>query len=214
MKYKALFFDLDGTLTNPEEGILNSIQYATDFYGVPTVRENLKKYIGPPLRDTFIELISEEEAENAIVKYREHFADGGGLFENEIYPDVKETLCELKKQGYILCTASSKPQVFVDRILEHFDIKQYFDFVGGATLDEKISRKEDVINNVLEQTNLNPKEVLMIGDRKFDLVGAKEFGMDAVGVLYGFGSREELESYENIALIDDIKELLNILDRR
>lgn len=211
MKYKAIFFDLDGTLTNPEEGILNSIQYATDYYKIPTIREDLKKYIGPPLIDTFTELISKEKAEEAIVKYRERFSEGGGLFENEIYPGVSSTLEELKKRGYLLCTASSKPRIFVDKILEYFDIKKYFDFVGGATLDGKINKKEDVINTVIKKTKLLPAEVLMVGDRKFDLIGAEAFGMDAVGVLYGFGSREELESYKNIALIDDIKELLNIL---
>ncbi len=211
MKYKAIFFDLDGTLTNPEEGILNSIQYATDYYEIPTVRENLKKYIGPPLIDTFSELISEEKAADAILKYRERFSECGGMFENKIYSGVNCTLQELKKRGYILCTASSKPWIFVDKILEYFDIKKYFDFIGGATLDGKVNKKEDVINAVLKQTRLLPTEVIMVGDRKFDLIGAEAFGMDAIGVLYGFGNREELEKYKNIALIEDIKELLNIL---
>ncbi len=210
MRYKAIFFDLDGTLTNPEEGILNSIEYAAKYYGVTTVRENLKKYIGPPLRDTFTELVSAEKAEEAVAKYREYYSPKG-LYENEIYPGVKETLEELKNRGYVLCTASSKPRKFVDIILEHFDIKKYFDFVGGATMDGKISKKEDVIDYVIKETGFMPKEVLMVGDRMFDLTGAKEFGMDAVGVLYGFGSKEELSSYDNIALIETINELLDIL---
>ena len=149
MKYRALFFDLDGTLTDPREGILNSIQYAADFYGVKTNRNDLYKYIGPPLKDTFTELISEDKAMEAILKYRERFDAGGGLFENSIYPNVKETLKELKDLGYILCTASSKPQPFVERILEHFDIAQYFDYMGGASLDEQRSEKSDVIKYVL-----------------------------------------------------------------
>jgi len=212
MKYKAIFFDLDGTLTNPEEGILNSIQYAADYYGVPTVRADLRKYIGPPLRDSFIELLGcdEEKAEEAVAKYREYFSPKG-LYENEIYPGVRQTLEKLKDMGYVLCTASSKPQKFVDTILEHFDIKKYFDFVGGATMDGRISRKEDVINEVLSKTGFLPEQVLMVGDRKFDLEGAAEFGMDAVGVLYGFGSREELSACRNIGLFERIDQLLEIL---
>lgn len=211
MGYKAIFFDLDGTLTNPEEGILNSIQYAADYYNVATVREDLKKYIGPPLVDTFKELISEDKAEEAVEKYRERFAAGGGMYENEIYPNVRQTLSALKDKGYILCTASSKPQIFVDKILEHFDIKKYFDFVGGASLDGKVSKKEDVIKLVLQQTGIENSQVLMVGDRKFDLEGAQRMNMDAVGVLYGFGSYEELSACKNIALIDDIIELEKIL---
>lgn len=213
MKYKAIFFDLDGTLTNPETGIVNCIRYAADYYGVKTVKSDLKKYIGPPLLDTFIELLGPDvqQAEAAVAKYRERFAPIG-LYENEIYPDVKETLAQLKEMGYVLCTASSKPQQFVDTILEHFEIKNYFDFVGGASMDGKISKKEDVINHVLQQTGFQPQQVLMVGDRMFDLTGAAEFGMDAVGVLYGFGSREELSAYKNIALINNIKELIKVLE--
>lgn len=211
MGYKAIFFDLDGTLTNPEEGILNSIQYAADYYNVATVREDLKKYIGPPLVDTFKELIGEDKAEEAVEKYRERFAAGGGMYENEIYPNVRQTLSALKDKGYILCTASSKPQIFVDKILEHFDIKKYFDFVGGASLDGSVSKKEDVIKLVLQQTGIENSQVLMVGDRKFDLEGARRMNMDAVGVLYGFGSYEELSACKNIALIKDITELEKIL---
>ena len=216
MKYKAIFFDLDGTLTNPEEGIVNSIRFAAEFYGLKNVEElkpDFRKYIGPPLLDTFIELRGKDEkkAEAAVAKYRERFAPIG-LYENEIYPGVKETLEKLKSMGYILCTASSKPQKFVDTILEHFEIKKYFDFVGGATMDGRISKKEDVIDYVLKETGFAPAQVLMVGDRMFDLEGAAEFGMDAVGVLYGFGSREELEKCKNIAIIENISELINILE--
>ncbi len=216
MKYKAIFFDLDGTLTNPEEGIVNSIRFAAEFYGLKNVEElkpGFRKYIGPPLLDTFIELLGPdvEQAEAAVAKYRERFAPIG-LYENEIYPGVKQTLEKLKSMGYILCTASSKPQKFVDTILEHFEIKKYFDFVGGATMDGRISKKEDVIDYVLKETGFAPAQVLMVGDRMFDLEGAAEFGMDAVGVLYGFGTREELEKCKNIAIIENISELINILE--
>ncbi|MBR5520858.1 MAG: HAD-IA family hydrolase [Oscillospiraceae bacterium] len=211
MKYKAIFFDLDGTLTNPELGITNCIRYAAEYFGVKTKREDLVKYIGPPLRDTFVELINDESADEAVAKYRERFAPIG-IYENEVYPGVPQVLETLKEKGYILCTASSKPQNFVDTILDHFDLKKYFDFVGGATMDGRISKKEDVIDIVLAETGFKPEEVLMVGDRMYDLAGAAEFGMDAVGVLYGFGSHEELSGYDSIALIDNICGLLEILE--
>ncbi|MEG2192697.1 MAG: HAD hydrolase-like protein [Oscillospiraceae bacterium] len=211
MKYKAILFDLDGTLTDPQEGILNSIQYATVFYGVKTDRAQLIEYIGPPLKDTFDKLIGKELSMGAVKKYRERFVDGGGLYENKIYPNVKEALCKLKDMGYILCTASSKPQPFVEKILQFFDIDKFFDFAGGASLDETRSQKEEVIKYVLETAGLNNNEVLMVGDRKFDLIGAEQMGIDAVGVLYGFGDYAELSQYPNIALIDDISQLIEIL---
>ena len=211
MKYKAIFFDLDGTLTNPELGITSCIRYAAEYFGVKTKRQDLVKYIGPPLRDTFVELINEECADEAVAKYRERFAPIG-LFENEVYPGVPQALEKLKEKGYILCTASSKPRNYVDTILEHFDLKKYFDFVGGATMDGRISKKEDVIDIVLKETGFKPKDVLMVGDRMYDLIGAEEFGMDAVGVLYGFGSKEELSKYNSIALIDNICGLFEILE--
>ena len=175
MKYKVIFFDLDGTLTDPREGIVNSIQYAADYYGIKTEKQDLLKYIGPPLKDTFKELLGERYTdklgEEAVSKYRERYANGG-IFENKIYPNVKETLALLKEKGFVLCTASSKPQVYVKQILEYFDIDKYFDYVGGATLDGKISRKEDVINRVISDNGFSPDEILMVGDRKYDLTGA------------------------------------------
>ncbi len=211
MKYRALFFDLDGTLSDPREGILNSIQYAAEYYGVHTDRQDLYKYIGPPLKNTFTELIGEDEAMDAVLKYRERFDAGGGLFENEMYDGIPEMLSRLKDMGYIMCTASSKPQTFVERILEHFDILKYFDYVGGASLDEKRSEKDRVIQYVLDMAGLENSEVLMIGDRKYDLEGAMLMGMDAVGVLYGFGDREELSEYPSIALIETPGELVDLL---
>lgn len=214
MKYKVIFFDLDGTLTDPREGIVNSIQYAADYYGIKTHRRDLLKYIGPPLKDTFKELLGERYTDRlgdrAVAKYRERYANGG-IFENKIYPNVRETLSRLKEKGLVLCTASSKPQVYVKQILEHFDIDKFFDYVGGATLDGKISRKEDVINSVIKDNDFSTDEILMVGDRKYDLTGAEKMGIDAVGVLYGFGSYEELSAEKSVALIDDIKQLTDIL---
>ena len=210
MKYKAIFFDLDGTLTNPEKGILNCIQYACDYYGVKAEWDSLKKYIGPPLKDTFTELLGADKADEATSKYRERFAPVG-LYENEIYDNVPNALEKLKNAGFVLCTASSKPQEFVEKILDHFDILKYFDYVGGATMDGKISEKDDVIKSVLDKTGLENNEVLMVGDRKYDLLGAEKMNMDAVGVLYGFGDFNELSACKNVCLINDITELCDIL---
>ena len=214
MKYKVIFFDLDGTLTDPREGIVNSIQYAADYYGIKTEKQDLLKYIGPPLKDTFKELLGERYTDKlgkeAVSKYRERYANGG-IFENKIYPNVKETLALLKEKGFVLCTASSKPQVYVKQILEYFDIDKYFDYVGGATLDGKISRKEDVINRVIGDNGFSADEILMVGDRKYDLTGAEKMKIDAVGVLYGFGSYKELSAEKSVALIDNIKQLTDIL---
>ena len=210
MRFKYILFDLDGTLTDPQEGICKSINHALSYYGMEKPLNELTKYIGPPLLNSFAELVGEENAQNAIVKYRERFSVVG-LYENEIYPNVKDTLSLLKEQGYILCTASSKPQIYVEKILQHFDIAQYFTIIGGSTLDGKICEKEDVINLVLEQLNADKQDVVMVGDTRFDLIGAAKMGLSAIGVTYGFASKEELCQYPNIALIDDISEITDIL---
>lgn len=211
MKYKVILFDLDGTLTDPQLGICQSINYALEHFGVqPKPLDQLTKYIGPPLLDSFAEMLGEEKAAAAVEKYRERFSVTG-LYENEIYPNVAETLNLLHSKGYILCTASSKPQIFVEKILKYFDIYKYFTVVGGASLDGKICEKEDVIKQVLEMVKAAPADVVMVGDTKFDLIGADKMNLDAIGVTYGFGSREELEKYPHIALIDDITHIVNLL---
>lgn len=210
MKYKYILFDLDGTLTDPQEGICKSINHALSYYGIQKPLKELTKYIGPPLLNSFAELIGEENAPQAVVYYRERFSTVG-LYENQIYPNVKETLAKLKEKGYILCTASSKPQVFVEKILKHFDISQYFSVVGGATLDGKIGEKEQVIKLVLNKIGARREDTVMVGDTRFDLIGAEKMGLDAIGVTYGFAAKEELMQYPHIALIDDITEILNIL---
>ena len=125
MKYKVIFFDLDGTLTDPQEGICKCINHALSYYGMEKPMKELTKYIGPPLLGSFAELVGEENAAEATVKYRERFSVKG-LYENEIYPNVKETLALLKDKGYVLCTASSKPQVYVEKILKYFEIDHFY----------------------------------------------------------------------------------------
>ncbi len=211
MKYKAIFFDLDGTLSNPEEGIVNSIKYALDFYNFDYSKINLSKFIGPPLQDTFSYILDEEKSNEAIAKYRERFDGMNGLFENILYDNVELVLKELNKKGYRLFTASSKPEVFVKRILEYFNIDTYFEFMGGATLDSSRIGKTKVIEYVLENAKLSPNEVLMVGDRKYDLNSAEELGMDAVGVLYGFADENELDNCKSVKLINNIIEILEIV---
>lgn len=210
MKYKYILFDLDGTLTDPQEGICKSINHALGYYGMEKPLKELTKYIGPPLLNSFAELVGEENAQDAIVKYRERFSVVG-LYENEIYPNVKDTLSLLKEKGYTLCTASSKPQIYVEKILQHFDIAQYFTIIGGSTLDGKICEKEDVIMLVLNQLDADRQDVVMVGDTRFDLIGAEKMRLDAIGVTYGFASKEELCNYPHIALIDDISEITDVL---
>ena len=213
MKYKVILFDLDGTLTDPQQGICRSINYALEHFGAhPKPLCQLTKYIGPPLRDSFAELLGEENAEAAVAKYRERFSVTG-LYENEIYPNVKETLELLQQEGYILCTASSKPQIFVEKILKHFEIDKYFSIIGGASLDGKIGEKEEVINLVIKQLAADRKEIVMVGDTRFDLIGAQKMQLDAIGVTYGFGSEQELSRYPHIALISDISHIVNILQQ-
>lgn len=213
MKYKVILFDLDGTLTDPQQGICRSINYTLEHFGAqPKPLCQLTKYIGPPLRDSFAELLGEEKAEAAVAKYRERFSVTG-LYENEIYPNVKETLELLQQKEYILCTASSKPQIFVEKILKYFEIDKYFSIIGGASLDGKIGEKEDVINLVIKQLSADRKEIVMVGDTRFDLIGAQKMQLDAIGVTYGFGSEQELSRYPHIALISDISHIVNILQQ-
>ena len=210
MKYKTILFDLDGTLTDPQEGICKSINHALSYYGIEKPLNELTKYIGPPLLASFAEMLGEENAADAVVRYRERFSVVG-LYENKIYPNVKEALELLKEKGYVLCTASSKPQIFVKKILEHFDIDKYFTVIGGASMDGKISEKQDVIDLVLKQADAEKMSTVMVGDTKFDLIGAEKMGVDAIGVTYGFGAKDDLKNYPNIALIDDISQIVNYL---
>ena len=212
--YKTILFDLDGTITNSELGILNCVQYALGKMGIEEPdRKKLLPFIGPPLHDSFVQFygMSSEDAWQATAYYRERYAPVG-KFEAEVYPDVPELLMALKNAGKKLILATSKPVGFATEILEHFGLLAYFDFIGGATLDGKRSTKEDVIQYVLDSGMAeNKEELVMIGDTKFDMIGAAYFGIPAIGVTYGFGSREELAENGACAIVDTAKELQNLL---
>lgn len=214
MDKQYILFDLDGTLTDPMLGITKSVQYALKHFGIQV--NDLKKlipFIGPPLIDTFMNEyhLSREEAEEAVRIFREYFVPKG-MFENKPYHGVKELLEHLVDAGKVLFVATSKPVDFAERILEHFDLDQYFDFVGGATMDEGRTSKEDVIAYVVEEAQLiDLDELILVGDTKYDILGAKAFGIRSVGVLYGFGTKEELERAGADYIARDLEELEEIL---
>lgn len=209
-KYKYLLFDLDGTLTDPYEGITKSVRYALDAFGIKDEPlEKLKKFIGPPLKESFMEFYGFEEAQatDAVAKYRERFNDTG-IYENRLYNGIAPLLCQLKQSGYVLAIASSKPTVFVERILEYFHIDSYFDNVTGSFLDGRRTKKSEVIEAVIAALHITDRgEALMIGDRLHDVRGAKEAGLDCLGVAFGYGGREELEKAGATAVADTVEQL-------
>ena len=205
-----LLFDLDGTLTNPQEGITKCVQHALRAFGIeePDL-EKLIPFIGPPLIQSFMEFynMSEENARKAVAVYRERFSTVG-LFENFPYPGIADMLAELKAQGKILAVASSKPTVYVRRILEKFELAPYFDVIEGSNLDGTRVDKKEVIAEVLSQLdNPSADDLLMIGDRKFDVIGAREMGFGCVGVRFGFAAPDELEQSGAIYIADTVRDL-------
>lgn len=193
---QVYLFDLDGTLTEPGEGITNSVMYALDKFGIhETDRTALYRFIGPPLLDSFTQFygMPPEQAEQAVSAYREYFSTKG-LFENRVYEGIPTLLQGLRDQGKTLVLATSKPEVFTLRILEKFDLTRYFHHIGAASLDSSRSQKADVIRHALHLCgNPSPETVVMIGDRWHDIHGARANGIQSIGVLYGYGGRPELE---------------------
>lgn len=195
MSYKYILFDLDGTLTDPGEGITNSVKYALQKFGIEVGdKSELNKFIGPPLWDSFEEYygFTREQANQAVEYYREHFRDKG-IFENKVYPGVVELLETLSAEGKKLVLATSKPQVFAERILEHFGLKKYFVFIAGSELDGTRVDKGEVIQFALAGIGVEKlSQAVMVGDRRHDILGAHKAGIKAIGVLAGYGGGEEL----------------------
>ena len=205
-----LLFDLDGTLTNPQEGITKCVQHALRAFGIeePDL-EKLIPFIGPPLIQSFMEFynMGEGDARKAVSVYRERFGTVG-LFENFPYPGIADMLAELKAQGKILAVASSKPTIYVLRILEKFELAPYFDVIEGSNLDGTRVDKKEVIAEVLSQLdNPSADDLLMIGDRKFDVIGARETGFGCVGVRFGFAAPDELEQSGAVYIADTVHDL-------
>ena len=215
--YTHLLFDLDGTLTDPKEGITRSVQHALRHFGIdePDL-DNLTLYIGPPLIPSFMEFhhLTRAQAEEALNVYRGRFSTVG-LFENRVLDGVPEMLRNLKEQGKTLVVASSKPEEFVLRILERFELLQYFDEVTGASMDEKRSEKKDVIEEALRRLGRteNREGIVMIGDRKHDIEGAKLCALDSVGVYTGFAPEGELEEAGATYIFRSIGEMSAFLQK-
>ena len=190
-----ILFDLDGTLTDPGLGITNSVMYALERFGIrETDRSRLYPFIGPPLTESFQRFygFSPEDARRAVDVYREYFRDRG-IFENKVYPGIPGFLERLCRDGRRLAVATSKPEPFALRIVEHFGLSEFFVRVAGAAMDETRTRKEEVIRYALaELGSPAPEDTLMVGDREHDVIGAAACGIETLGVLYGYGSREEL----------------------
>ena len=215
--YKYILFDLDGTLTDPKEGITKSVQYALKHMGIeePDL-DNLTRFIGPPLTESFKVFYGIEGArmEEAIAKFRERFSTKG-IFENGVYDGIHELLAALKKEGKTLAVATSKPWVFAERILEKYELRQYFDVVVGSELDEKTrSSKTEVIEEVLRRLKLDDKDlqsVIMVGDRKHDIIGANNFNLHSVGVKFGYAEPGELEEAGVTYIVYDVAGLKKLL---
>lgn len=213
MSFKYCLFDLDGTLTDPAIGITNSVMHALEKYDIHVGdRSELYPFIGPPLDYSFKTFygFTDEQAVQAIKYYREYFSVTG-LFENSVYEGIPEMLEELKGKGVKIALATSKPYEFSIKILKHFDLYKYFDFFGAATMDGRISKKEDVISTLLDEMGVqNKDEILMVGDRHHDIDGAKANGLKSAGVLWGYGSAEELEQAGADYVLASSSELLSL----
>ena len=193
--YDYILFDLDGTLTDPGIGITNSVMYALKKFNIDVPdRTALYKFIGPPLKGSFEEFynFTPDQSEQAVSYYREYFRKQG-MLENVVYDGIPEMLDHLKASGKKLIVATSKPEAFTLEILRHFRLYDYFDFIAGATMDDTRNKKADIIRYALESCGITNKvSAIMIGDRKHDIIGAKENGLDSIGVLFGYGDRKEL----------------------
>lgn len=212
--YRYILFDLDGTLTDSSEGITKSVEYALNRFSI-TVRDrrDLLCFIGPPLHDSFMQFFgfSDEDAYTAVEYYREVFREKG-LFENTVYDGIPELLEGLRAAGKNLVLATSKPEEFSRRILDYFDLTKYFDFIAGATFDSTRVTKAQVIEYALGGAGIRDKaSALMIGDRSHDVIGAHENGLDCLGVLFGFGTRDELEAAGADYIAETVKDIGRML---
>lgn len=214
MNYQYILFDLDGTLTDPGMGITNALMHALEKYGIKVEdRETLYPFIGPPLTESFENFygFSKEEAKQAVEYYRDYYREKG-LFENKVYEGIPALLEKLVSREKTLLVATSKPEIFANQILKHFGIHHYFSFVAGSHFDGSRVQKNEVIEYVLERAGVKDlSTAVMIGDRKHDMIGAKKVGLDSIGVLYGYGDREELEKAGATMIVRKVEELETML---
>ena len=208
-----IIFDLDGTLTESGTGIKNSVRYTLEHYGLPMEDDDsLNRYVGPPLMVSFRDYMKfpDEEIPEAIEVYRKYFVQYG-MFQNQVYEGIRELLDGLQSADKRMFIATGKPTVYSRQILEHFGLASYFECVCGIGLDEAATEKDELITQVLEFAHLAPEECVMIGDRKFDMMGANKVGVIPIGVTYGYGSREELETAGAHTIVDSVEQLQELL---
>jgi len=211
MKPTHLFFDLDGTLTDSRPGIVTSMRHALTAMGIEVPSdEALSRFIGPPTQDSFRELLKSNDRElntRAIAVYRQRYASLG-LYENSVYPGVLDGLCTLRETGMRLLVVTSKPEVYANRIIDHFELRPYFDRVYGSELTGERADKGELIAHVVKSEDLSNSQAWMIGDRIHDIIGAMKNGLRSAGVLWGYGSREELSHAGADALFQSMPELV------
>lgn len=217
--HSIILFDLDGTVTDSGPGIMNSADYALKRLGIEEKDRNaLRRFVGPPLCDSFQMFygLSREDACRAVDIYREYYDEGGGFFENSVYEGMEDALQLLRKAGKKLLIATSKPEMTARRVLEHFGLTKYFYYIAGSAMDGSRVKKADVVNYALANADA-PEDrngVLMVGDREYDVIGARANGLECMGVTYGYGSREELESAGAVYIADSpmdvARQILNI----
>lgn len=189
-----IFFDLDGTLTDSKEGIFNSIRYALKFFGIEEKDdEKLSLFLGPPLVQAFMKYyqMGEEDANIALIKYRENFS-ARGIYQLSVYEGIDRLLRHLKEKHMTVCLATSKPLKYAEEIVNRIGIAKYFDYLAGATMDETRNEKADIIEFIIRQKGYDRKRILMVGDRENDVLGAYQNKVEVLGVLYGYGSKQEL----------------------
>ena len=209
MEKNFILYDLDGTLTDPKVGITKSIEYALAHFGIYVENLNeLTKFIGPPLRDTFREhySFSDSDVKVAVDKFQEYFAEQG-LYENIIYDGIAEMLRAQYEDGRKIVLATSKPQVFAHKVLEQFEIDKYFELIVGSELSGERSDKAEVIKYAVDTLAINPRDAIMIGDRKYDVIGSRAHGIDSIGVLYGYSSKGELREAGANYIVETVEEL-------
>ena len=211
---RRIFFDLDGTLTDPAPGIVACMVHALDALGHASPSLNaMRRFIGPPLREAFGEMLGSDDPalqEEAVRLYRERFSTVG-LFENAVYPGIPEALAELLQHGFALRVVTSKPTVYADRIIDHFELRSFFPVVYGSELSGERSNKAELLSHVLHSEGVAASRACMVGDRSHDVVGARAHGIPAVGVLWGYGAQDELHEAGAARVVPVVEELVAVL---
>lgn len=212
--YQNILFDLDGTITDSEKGITNSVAYALQKFDIPTENpSDLRKFIGPPLQDSFEKFhqFTKNDASKAVEYYREYYNDKG-IFENYVFDGIENLLYQLKLKDKNLVVATSKPEYYANIIIKHFKLDDYFSLIVGSNMDGTRAKKNEIIQHVMNSLEIkHPNDSIMIGDREFDIIGAKQNQMKSIGVLFGFGSNEELENAGADHIVNTVQDLSNLL---